>query len=66
MITHKKMSLRNLKVLKDPFIKPLLDRREEIKPTINKLEAEYEAIGKILIENHNLKNILKQKEMEEK
>ena len=31
-----------------PEIKVLLDRREEIRKTINKLEAEYGAIGTIL------------------
>ncbi len=35
-----------------PEIKVLLDRREEIRKTINKLEAEYGAIEKILLKLH--------------
>lgn len=36
-------------------IKTLLDRREEIKNQINKLEKEYSAIGEVLTELYNYK-----------
>lgn len=36
------------KFIKDDNVKILLDRREEIKNTINKLELEYSAIGNLL------------------
>jgi len=40
--------------VKDPYVKVLLDRREELKQEINKLDAEYQAIGELLLRNHSL------------
>ena len=60
----------NENVVKDPTVRALLNRREEILEQINKLQIEYSAIGNILQENHNLKNklnqISKNKEEEER
>lgn len=39
----------NNKVVKDENIKILLERRQEILDTINKLEKEYSALGDILL-----------------
>ena len=60
----------NENVVKDPTIRALLNRREEILEQINKLQIEYSAIGNMLQEKHNLKNklnqISKNKEEEER
>ncbi len=45
-----------------PEIKILLDRREEIRKTINKLEAEYGALGTVLTELYKYKQKEKDKE----
>ena len=45
-----------------PEIKVLLDRREEIRKTINKLEAEYGAIGTILTQLYNYEQKEKDKD----
>lgn len=36
------------KFVNDPMIKVLLNRREEIKNKVNKLQAEYQAIGELI------------------
>ena len=41
------------KCVKDDSIRVLLDRREEIRNTINKLEKEYSALEDILIRVYN-------------
>lgn len=41
------------KCVKDPYIRVLLDRREEIKNEINKLQAEYSAIGELIRRDYN-------------
>jgi len=48
-------------IVKDPVVRCLLDRRAEILETINKLQAEYSAIEKVLVENHRLKEELSRK-----
>lgn len=40
------------KCVKDPYIRVLLDRREEIRKEINKLEAEYKAIGELIMRDY--------------
>lgn len=46
---------------KEPKLRPLFERREELQKEINKLMEEYKAIGDILEENRILKEKLKQK-----
>jgi hypothetical protein len=34
--------------VKDPYVRVLLDRRDEIKKQVNKLQAEYQALGELI------------------
>ena len=52
------------KVVKDPTIRALLNRREEILNEINKLQIEYSAIGNILHENYHYREQIKYKDKE--
>lgn len=45
-------------------IKILLNRREEIKEQVNKLQAEYKAIGDLIIELHKYKEKEKKQDYE--
>ena len=44
-------------LVKDKHVRALLDRREEIVNTINKLQAEYTAIGELLRREHLRKEV---------
>lgn len=43
------------KCVKDPSIRILLDRREEIRKEVNKLQAEYQAIGDLITREYKRK-----------
>jgi hypothetical protein len=43
-------------LVKDPAIKILLDRREEIRKEVNKLQAEYAAIGELISRDQKAKD----------
>lgn len=47
------------KCVNDPYIRVLLDRREEIKNKINKLQAEYQAIGVLIRRDYDHNHPLK-------
>lgn len=46
-------------VVKDKSTRVLLDRRAEIRAEINKLEAEYQAIGDVLMKIYNYEHYKK-------
>lgn len=54
------------KFMNEPSIKILLDRREEIRNEVNKLQAEYSAIGELIRQSYNKKNIIIEKDDEER
>lgn len=52
--------------VKDPYIRTLLDRREEIKNQINKLSAEYQAIGELIRRDYDHNHSFKIEKGEER
>ena len=53
-------------VVKDKSTRVLLDRRAEIRAEINKLEAEYQAIGDVLMKIYNYEHLKKIDSYEER
>lgn len=53
----------NNKIINDPVIKILLERREEIRKEINKLQEEYMAIGELVSRDQRVR---RNKEEEER
>lgn len=45
--------------VKDPYIRVLLERRDEIKNEMNKLQAEYQAIGELITRDYRHRNSMR-------